>query len=132
MYNRLVSFSVEHPQLEFSPREGQFGKKKAPIWKNLGSPALMLGSVHIFSPTNSPVSSPFSHISRMRSPHSELPHQIPKHQSQPIHELFRNFPRYTRSNPKYTPSNPIVESFTPRRRMGDLATHIILNRKSVG
>lgn len=132
MKDRLVSFTVDHPQLEFSPRQGHFGKKKAQVWKNLGSPALLLGSLHVFSPTNSLAPSPLPAFSRVRSPHSESP--IPKHNqpNQSLHDMFTKFPRFTRANPKFVPTNPIVEPSVPRRRMGDLATNIILNRNNIG
>lgn len=133
MSNRLVSFTVDHPQLEYLPHESGLGRKKAQVWKNQGSPGLMLGSINLYSPTNSPRGSPRSPPIRFTpSRLSESPTIAISYQDSNFSSLVSQFPRFTKAHPKVVVTCPIVEPTINRRRMGDLATHILTNRKSIG
>ena len=129
MKDRLVAFTVEHPQLEQSPIECTYGRKKASVWKNQASPALLLGSLNLFTPTSSPLrsqASPFQQAifkSRSPSPQSFI--------ASPLQSLLNKFPKYTKANPKYIPTSPIIETILPNKRLCDFATKNILVRKSM-
>lgn len=137
MKDRLVSFTVDYPQLEQLPQECSLGRKKAQVYKNQGSPALMLGSINLISPVNSPLRSQASPYSRYNSPPKQLaspriispPSFQPK--NTPLQSLLHQFPKYTKNHPKYVPTSPIVESIHPNKRMCDFATNSILNRSSI-
>ena len=153
MKDRLVAFTVEHPQLEYSPNEANLGRKKANVWKNQGSPSMLLGSLNIFStsvsptralesPTNvfelpacglvSPMRNLYSPLKIAHSPHSESPVNKRKAQDNSLYSLMLNFPKYTKAHPKIISTSPIIENLSPQKRMGSIATHIINNRKSIG
>ena len=142
MSDRLVSFTVDHPQLEFSPHEGHFGRKNAPIWKNQASPALMLGSLNLISPETSPLRSRASPSNQTSSP-KQTSAAISEHYSdKQMQNLLRQFPNYTKAHPKYIPTSPIIETFSkisnlssqpvssiqPNRRLCGFATNSIINR----
>jgi hypothetical protein len=137
MKDRLVSFTVDYPQLEQSPQECNMGRKKARVYKNQASPALMLGSLNLISPTSSPLRSQASPFHRSNSPSASISHpnafspssNSPKN----VHllNLLNQFPKYTKAHPKYTPTNPIVESIHPNKRICDFATNSILNRSKI-
>ena len=139
MKDRLVSFTVDYPQLEQSPQECTFGRKKARVYKNQASPALMLASLNLNSPANSPLRSQASPFHRSNSPSTLIYHPSPfptqNSQNSPkntqLLNLLNQFPKYTKAHPKYAPTSPIVESIHPNKRICDFATNSILNRSSI-
>ena len=108
------------------------GRKRAQVFKNQVSPGLLLGSPQLFTNSNTPVSFAHSPLPKVFSPRSESPIRNYQKPYDYIHELLKNFPKYTKAHPKYIPSHPIVEGFSVNKRLGDVATRILMNRNSLG
>ena len=132
MCERLVSFSVEHPQLEHLPHEVVIGRKKAQVWKNQCSPALMLGSINLYSPENTPRRSLETPMRVFSSLYSESPTFGMQYPDTNFYNAMSKFPRFTKAHPKVNITCPFVEATLPRRRMGDVGSQILMNRKSMG